>query len=139
MKSCFFPLFAGWFGPKLKDTLSKNFLKWLWRKLNENILQKPRLLKKWPEKSLWNNALTHRQEMPGDCWCGKAGEDIVSAGEVCEVRGGHGLTPTLTPHQHLTALCFRHWCVTGMTCSNLHHSAGDKWVTQMLLLHDQTC
>lgn len=77
----------------------------------------------------WNDApLTHRQEMPGDGRCRKAGKDVICAGEMREVRISHGLTPTLTPHQYLTALCLCCWCVAGVTRGNLHHSAKAKRV-----------
>lgn len=138
LKSCFFFFFHCLLVGLIQD-LKTLYQRTFWNDYGVNEMKiyfrNQGWWKEWPENCLWNKDLTHRQKMPGDCRCGKACEDIVSVGEVCEVRVGHSLTPTLTPHQHLTTLCFRHWCVTGVTCSNLHHSVGDKWVTQMLLIN----
>ena len=48
--------------------------------------------------------LTYRQEAPRDSRSGEAGEHVVGAGEVREVRQDHGLAPALAPHVHVPAL-----------------------------------
>lgn len=48
--------------------------------------------------------MLHGHKPPHDRGCGEAGEDVVSVGEVREVRQDDGLAPTLTPHVHLPTL-----------------------------------
>lgn len=48
--------------------------------------------------------LTHGEQAPGDGGRGEAGEDVVGAGEVGEVRQDHRLAPALAPHVHVPAL-----------------------------------
>lgn len=70
---------------------------------------------------LYSVSLTHGEEMPCDSRRGEACKDIISAGEVSDVRAGYSLTPTLTPHQHLTALSLSCRRMAGVARCHLHH------------------
>lgn len=47
---------------------------------------------------------TYREKPPHNRGGGEAGEDVVGAGKVCEVRKDDGLSPALAPHVHLATL-----------------------------------
>lgn len=47
---------------------------------------------------------TYREKPPHNRGGGEAGEDVVGAGKVCEVREDDGLSPALAPHVHLATL-----------------------------------
>lgn len=72
------------------------------------------------------DTLTHGKQPPHDRGRGKAGEDVVCAGEVCEVWQHDGLSAALPPHVHLTALglCCRGVC--GVTGGDLHNPGAGR-------------
>ena len=51
-----------------------------------------------------SSQLTHGEEAPRDGGRGEAGEHVVRAGEVREVRQHHRLAPALAPHVHVPSL-----------------------------------
>lgn len=66
--------------------------------------------------------LTHREEAPRDGGRGKAGEHVIGAGEVGEVRQDHRLAPALAPHVHVPALGLGGRCVGRVAGCDLYNS-----------------
>lgn len=85
--------------------------------------------------SVTKSLLTHSEKTPGDGRGSETGKHIICAGEMCAVWAGNSLTSTLTPHQHLTALCLSGRRVTSVTCSHFHQP--EEKVTTVSPFHEK--